>query len=156
MVLESEIQNISISLSIQLELTQSNMTTFPWSHTFPKICCKNEIFRVRINISWFFIFHDTVFPSYPENHNTKEGFCFLNRGTKTKFFLAGKVKNDFQMVHISFLLKQLCSCCLDIIHLIYRFFFFLCIDILRIVLQLLNFVLNLCIINNYIVASHLM
>ena len=43
----------------------------------------------------FFIFHDGVFPTYPENHNIKEGFCFLNRGTKTKFFLAIKVKNNF-------------------------------------------------------------
>ena len=71
------------------------------------------------------------------------------------------------MMRISFLLKQLCYC-LDI-----RFFslifigvsfwnsfqldvlFFLCIDIRRIVLQLLNVVLNLCIIKNDIVASHL-
>ena len=35
------------------------------------------------------------------------------------------------------------------------FFFFLCIDMLQIVLQLLNVVLNLCIIKNYIVESHL-
>ena len=34
------------------------------------------------------------------------------------------------------------------------FFFSLCNDMMRIVLQLLNFVLNLRIINNYIVVSH--
>ena len=39
-------------------------------------------------INAFFIFHDKVFPTYPENHDTKEGFCFLNQGIKTKFFLA--------------------------------------------------------------------
>ena len=61
-----------------------------------------------------FIFHDTVFPTYPENHDTKEGFCFLNRGIKIKFFLAFKGKNDFNIMRISFLLKQLCWCCLDI------------------------------------------
>ena len=38
-------------------------------------------------INAFFIFHDKVFPTYPENHDTK-GFCFLNQGIKTKFFLA--------------------------------------------------------------------
>ena len=76
--------------------------------------------RVRISVSWFgkynafFIFHDTIFPAYSENRNTKEDFCFLNRGTKTKFFLTVKVKNDFNMMRISFLLKQLCCCCLEI------------------------------------------
>ena len=35
------------------------------------------------------------------------------------------------------------------------FFFFPRIDILRIVLQLLNIVLNICIIKNDIAASHL-
>ena len=75
--------------------------------------------RVQINVSWFgkydafFIFHDTVFPTYPENHDTKEGFCFLNQGTKTKFFHSVKVC-DFNMKRISFLLKQLGWCCLDI------------------------------------------
>ena len=50
--------------------------------------------RVRINISCFgkydafFIFHDKVFPSYPGNPDTKEGFCFLKWGTKTSFFFA--------------------------------------------------------------------
>ena len=34
-------------------------------------------------------------------------------------------------------------------------FFFPCIDILRTVLQLLNVVLNICIVINYIVAPHL-
>ena len=76
--------------------------------------------RVRINVSWFgkydafFIFHNTVFPTYPENHDTKKGFCFIHWGTKTKFFFAVKVKNDFNMMRISFLLKQLSCCCLDI------------------------------------------
>ena len=35
------------------------------------------------------------------------------------------------------------------------FFLFVWTDMLRIALQLLNVVLNLCIIKNYIVASHL-
>ena len=62
--------------------------------------------RVRINISWFgkydafFIFHNTVFLTYPEKLDTKESFCFLNWGAKTKFFLAVKVQNDFNMMHI--------------------------------------------------------
>ena len=85
--------------------------------------------RVQINVSWFkkynvfFIFHDTIFPTNPENQNTK-GFCFLNGGTETKFFLAVKVKRNFNMIHISFLLKQLCRCCLDI-----RFFFLILIGV---------------------------
>lgn len=41
-----------------------------------------------IHFSFFMI----VFPTYPDNHNTKEDFCFLNQGTKTKLFLAAKVK----------------------------------------------------------------
>ena len=54
---------------------------------------------VRINVSLFgkynafFIFHDNrVFPTYTENNDTKEGFCFLNGGTKTKFFLLLRLK----------------------------------------------------------------
>ena len=76
-------------------------------------------YRVQINVSWFgkcnafFVFHDTVFPTNPENHDRK-GFCFLSQRTKTKFFLVVKVKNDFNMMHIWFLLKQLCCCCLHI------------------------------------------
>ena len=80
----------------------------------------HKYYNVRINILWFgkhdvfFIFHDTVFPNYPENHNTKKGFCFLNGGTETKFFLAvNKVKSNFNMIRIWFLLKLLC-CSLDI------------------------------------------
>ena len=61
-----------------------------------------------------FSFFTIVFPTYPENHDTKYGCCFLNREIKTKFFHAVKVKNDFNMMGISFLLKQLCWCCLDI------------------------------------------
>ena len=82
--------------------------------------------RVQINVSWFkkynvfFIFHDTVFPTNPENHNTK-GFCFLNGGTEAKFV---KVKNNFNMIHIWFLLKLLCCCCLDI-----RLFFLILIGV---------------------------
>ena len=64
-------------------------------------------------IRYIFHFQSTLFPTYPENHNTKEGLYFLNRGTKTKLFCVVKVKNDFNMMHISFLLKQLCWCCLD-------------------------------------------
>ena len=62
--------------------------------------------RVQINIFWFrkydafFVFHDTVFPTYPENYDTK-GFCFLNWGTETKFFLVVKVKNDFNISDVS-------------------------------------------------------
>ena len=75
--------------------------------------------RVQINALWFrkfdefFIFHDTVFPTYPESHDTKEGFC-LNQETRTKFFFAVNVKNDFNMIPILFLLKQLCCCWPDI------------------------------------------
>ena len=85
--------------------------------------------RVRINKLWFrkydefFIFHDTVFLTYPRNLDTKEGFCFLNQGTKTKFFLAVKVKNNFNVMGISFLLKQLCCCYLNI-----RFFSLILIE----------------------------
>ena len=113
-----------------------------------------------------FLFIKIVFPTNSENHNTKEGFCFLNQGTRTKFFLAVKVTNDFNMIWISFLWKQLCFCCLDV-----RFFsliltgvsfynsshlyvfFFLRIDKLTIVLQLVNLILNLYIIENYIAFS---
>ena len=92
-------------------------------------------------------------PTFPENHDTKEDFCFLNQGSKTKFFLAVKVKKDFNMIHIS-LKKQLCCSCFDIklfsliligvsFYNSVVFFFFLWIDILRIVLHLLNVVLNI-------------
>ena len=90
------------------------MRVYIWMCTCVHIC------RVRINVSWFgkynvfFIFHNIVFPTYSENHDTKEDFCFLNQGTKTKLFLAIKVKNDFNMMRISFLLKQLCCFCLGI------------------------------------------
>ena len=119
----------------------------------------------------FFIFHDGVFPTYPENHNIKEGFCFLNRGTKTNSFLLLRLKT-ISIDPYLILLKQLCCCCLDIrfflliligvsfcnllqLYFNFMFFFFLCIDMLRIALQLLNVVLNLCVIKNYIVASYL-
>ena len=72
------------------------------------------MYRDSGNLMHLLIFHNTVFPTYPENHNTKEGFCFLNRGAKTKFFLAVRVKNNLSMMRTSFLLKQLCCCCLDI------------------------------------------
>ena len=72
--------------------------------------------KVRINVSWFgkfnafFIFYDTVSPTFPEKCDTKEGFCFLNRGTKTNPFLAvkedKKVKKEFYMIRISLLLKK--------------------------------------------------
>ena len=72
--------------------------------------------KVRINVSWsrkynaFFIFYDTVSPTLPEKCNTKEGFCFLNRGTKTNPFLAvkmdKKVQKEFYMIHISLLSKK--------------------------------------------------
>ena len=157
---------ISESLPI-VNLTPVNLKTF-WSKYSRWEC------RVWINLSWFgkcnafFIFHDTVFPTYPEDLDTKYGFCFLNGGIKTRFFHVVKVKNDFSIMRISFLLKQLCWCCLGL-----RFFslilirvsfcnsfqlfvLYLSVHILRIVLQLLNVVLNLCIIIiNCIVAPHL-
>ena len=46
--------------------------------------------KVRINVSWFgkyvtfFVFHDTDSSTFPENHDTKISFCFLNLGTRTK------------------------------------------------------------------------
>ena len=43
-----------------------------------------------------------------------------------------------------------------LIHFSYKFFFILCIYILKIVLQLLNVVSNLFIIKNYIVTSHVL
>ena len=30
------------------------------------------------NTMHFFIFHNKIFPTYLENHDTKEGSCFLN------------------------------------------------------------------------------
>ena len=60
----------------------------------------DHICTVQINVplfgkfNAFFIFHNRVFPNYQENYTTKEGSCFLNRGTKTKFFLAVNVKNN--------------------------------------------------------------
>ena len=59
--------------------------------------------RVPIKVSWigkydaFFIFRDTIFPTYPKNYNTKESFCFQNQGIKT-FFFAVKVEKDFNMI----------------------------------------------------------
>ena len=76
--------------------------------------------RLRINELWFrkydafFVFHDTDFPTYSGNHNTKEGFCFLNWGTKSKFFLTVKVENDFNRCLSHSQLKQLYCFCLDI------------------------------------------
>ena len=67
-------------------------------------------YRVQINVSCFkkfntfLIFHDTISSTYPENHNTKITFCFLNQGTKTNLFLALRLKK--------------CCCCLDIRFLI--------------------------------------
>ena len=40
------------------------------------------------NMIQFFIFHDTVSLTYPENHDTKTSFCFLNQETKANLFLA--------------------------------------------------------------------
>ena len=92
----------------------SNLTDIPYQGELPRLN------RVQINVLWFgkydalFIFHNTVFPTYPENHIAKEGLCFLNWGIKKKIFLAVQVKNNFNMMRISFLLRQLCWCCLDI------------------------------------------
>ena len=50
------------------------------------------------------IFHDEVFPTYPENHNTKiwEAF-FINQETKAKLFLA--VIKDNTNICASFFMK---------------------------------------------------
>ena len=66
--------------------------------------------RDSINAMHFSFFTIQVFSTYPENYDTKESFCFLNRGAKAKFFLADKAKNNSNMTRISFLLKQLCCC----------------------------------------------
>ena len=109
--------------------------------------------RVRINESWFgkyafLIFHDTVFPTYPENHDTKEGFCFLIWKTKTKFFLAIKVSIDAYLIFIktAMLLLSWHKILFANINwsqflkfILVMFFFFMCIDMLRIVLQLTFF-----------------
>ena len=62
------------------------------------------------NAMRFSFFTIQVFSTYPGNYDTKESFCFLNRGAKAKFFLADKAKNNSNMTRISFLLKQLCCC----------------------------------------------
>ena len=133
------------------------------------------MFRVRINASWFgkydtfFIFHDTFSPTIPEYHDTKIHFCFVNREIKTNLFLALRLKTISMWCVSCFLLKQWCCCCLDIrlfsptqigdsfcCNSFQLCFLFLCIDIiLRIVLQMLKVVLNLCVIKNYTVASHI-
>ena len=57
---------------------------------------------VQIDVSWFgkyhtiIILHNAVFPTYPENQDTKMWKTFIvNR--ETKFFLAVTVQNDFNM-----------------------------------------------------------
>ena len=76
-----------------------------------------QVCRVWINVLWFrkynafFIFCNKVFPSYPENYDTKITFCFLNQWTKPLFCV--KVKNDFNM-HMSFFWKEFRCCCLEI------------------------------------------
>ena len=75
---------------------------------------------------YIFIFHNTIFRSYPENHDTKEGFCFLKQGTKTKFFLAVKLKKWFQYdAHFIFIKTVM----------LLLFFSLLWIDIARIVFK---------------------
>ena len=65
------------------------------------------------NTMYFSFFTIQFFPTTLKI-NTKECFCFLNGGTETKFFLAvNKVKSNFNMIRIWFLLKLLC-CSLDI------------------------------------------
>ena len=39
-----------------------------------------------------FLFFMIQFPTYPENHNIKISFCFLNQGTKANLFLALRLK----------------------------------------------------------------
>ena len=110
-------------------------------------------------IRWIFHFSRYSFSHLPRKSRSKERFLFFNQ---TKFFLAVKVKSNLNMILILFLLKQLCCCCLVLtevsscnsFQLYIRVFYFLCIDILRIVLQTVNLILNLHIIKNYIVASH--
>ena len=49
------------------------------------------------------IFHDEVFPTYPENHNTKIWAFFINQETKAKLFLA--VIKDNTNIFASFFMK---------------------------------------------------
>ena len=116
-----------------------------------------------IHFSFFMI----VFPTYPVNHNTKD-FCFLNQGTKTKLFLAAKVKMITIWFISHFLSKQLCCCCLNTwffsrILIGVRFcnsfqlyvFFFLCINILRLFYNYWTLSWICVLLKKYIVASHL-
>ena len=79
----------------------------------------SNIGRVQINVSWFgkynafFIFHNS-FSHLPRKSWYQRRFLFSKPRDKNKIFLAAKVKNDLNMIRISFLLKQLYCCCLDI------------------------------------------
>ena len=56
------------------------------------------------NMTQFSFFHDAVFPTYQENHNTKICF-FVNQDTKTKLCLAVTIKSNLNM-HTSFFMKS--------------------------------------------------
>ena len=93
-----------------------------------------------LEIGCIFHFHDTIFPTYPENRNIKVSFCFLNRETETNFFLAGKLKTISMWVCHFYK-----NCFVDVFltqnsFLQYKFSFSFCglIYGLRIFLQLLN------------------
>ena len=115
-----------------------NLKSFLWKAGF------------EFNVSWFrkydafFTFHDTVFLTYPENHDTKEGPCFLNQEIKTKFFLVVKLENDFNR-------------CISHFYENSHAFVVLTKILLTVInwSQFFNVILNLCVIENYIVPSHL-
>ena len=69
-------------MEMLMDMLGVSKRTFKMTQTNSKKCHE----MVRINVSWFgkcdpfFIFHDAVFSTYPENGNTKS--LFLNRETK--------------------------------------------------------------------------
>ena len=62
---------------------------------------------VWISVLWFekyetvFVFYDAVFPTYPENRDTKYKFFFLNQETKKNWFLLLPLK-QFHYTYIIF------------------------------------------------------
>ena len=83
---------------VNCEIAQS-INTVP--AILPKVFCvtrKTLYYKIQINTSWFgkydtfFIFHDTVSLTIPENHNIKISFCFLNQETKINRILDLRLK----------------------------------------------------------------
>ena len=123
------------------------------------------------NTMHFSFFTIEFFPPTQKIIISKKVSASLTEEQKQNSFLLLRLKT-ISIDPYLILLKQLCCCCLDIrfflliligvsfcnllqLYFSFMFFFFLCIDMLRIALQLLNVVLNLCVIKNYIVASYL-